>query len=57
MAYWLQNKNSSHKLMLKTTFIKYKTQISQMKKIIENLMIFQWTQIRNENTLYISTLS
>jgi hypothetical protein len=48
MACWLQNKNSSHKLMSKTTFIKYKTQISYMKKFIENLMIFQWTQIRNE---------
>ncbi len=33
-----------------TTFIKYKTEISHMRKFIENLMIFQWTQIRNENT-------
>jgi hypothetical protein len=49
MACWLQNKNLSHKLMHKPTFIKYKTQISYMKFFIENLMIFQWTQIRNEN--------
>jgi len=50
MVCWLQNKNSSHKLMLKTTFIEYKTQISHMRKFIEDLMIFQWTPIRNENT-------
>jgi hypothetical protein len=32
----VENKNSSHKLMSKTTFIEYKTQISHMRIFIED---------------------